>query len=161
MEDLFKGRAGNIDEVMARVKSAAVELGLPFVDRTHTYNSRGAQELGKWAEEKGRGEEFHHAAFHAYFAEGKNIAEPEVLKEIAGRAGLSEGEAKEAIGSEKYKAAVDSDWELSKEKRIRAVPTFFANGSQLVSRLVGAQPYEALERLLIEAGIPRRSEKSG
>ncbi len=79
LEELFRGRNSDMDEMMARLKRVAREEGLPLGDRRRTYNSRLAQELGKWAEEKGRGEDFHAAVFRAYFADGKNIGKQQVL----------------------------------------------------------------------------------
>ncbi len=73
----------NIDQVMAGLKQKATELGLPFGDRKRTYNSRLAQELGLWAESKDRGDAFHMAAFKAYFVDGKNLAQKEVLVDLA------------------------------------------------------------------------------
>ena len=144
LEELFVGRDINIPAMLARLKKAACELGLPWGERTRTYNSRPAQELGKLAEEKGKGDEFHKAVFHAYFLEGKNIAEKEVLGELAGRVGLVKEEAFEALETRRFSAAVDNDWRLSREWGITAVPTFVMNGE----RLVGAQPYEVLEEFV-------------
>jgi predicted DsbA family dithiol-disulfide isomerase len=79
LEELFAGRPINIEEMLARMRNIAGELGLPFGDRQKTYNSRLAQELGKWAESQGKGDEFHDAAFRAYFAEGLNIGDTMML----------------------------------------------------------------------------------
>lgn len=141
LEELFAGRDINIPAVLARLKKVAGELGLPWGDRTRTYNSRLAQELGKWAEAKGRGDEFHNAVFRSYFVEGKNIAKKEVLGELASRVGLAKEEAFEILESRSFKAAVDEDWRLSREWGINAVPTFVIGGD----RLVGAQPYPVLD----------------
>ena len=43
-------------------------------ERTRTYNTRKAQELGLWAMDSGRGDPFHQAAFRAYFVHGRNLA---------------------------------------------------------------------------------------
>jgi len=59
--------------MVRRLRFQAMELGLPFGERTITCNSRLAQELGLWAESKGKGKQFHNAAFRAYFAEGHNL----------------------------------------------------------------------------------------
>ena len=141
LEELFAGRDVHIPAVLARLKKVAGELGLPWGDRTKTYNSRRAQELGKWAEEKGKGNEFHNAVFRAYFVEGKNIAKKQVLGDLASSVGLVKEEAYEILESGSFKAAVDQDWRLSMEWGIVAVPTFVINGA----RLVGAQPYGVLE----------------
>ncbi len=135
------------------VKKAADEAGLPFGDRAKTYNSRLAQELGKWAESSGKGDSFHHAAFKAYFADGINIAKSSALVDIAVSVGLPRTESEAVLVKRSFKAAVDEDWLLSKKIGITAVPTFVMNKD----RLVGAQPYEMLENLMETQGVKKRS----
>ena len=72
LADLFAGRY-DIDAMMQRCAEVAKEIGLPFGNRTYTYNSRRALELGKWAEEQGAGEAFHMTVYRAYFVDGSNI----------------------------------------------------------------------------------------
>ncbi len=142
----------NIPQAMARLKKVAGELGLPWGERKRTYNSRLAQELGKWAESKGKGDAFRDAVFRAYFVDGRNIAKPDVLAEVAKTAGLSEKEAGEVLQARSFRDAVDADWSLAGSMGIEAVPTFVIDGGELV----GAQPYEALEGLLLDHGVKRR-----
>ena len=130
--------------MIGRLRQVAEGLGLPFGERRRTYNSRLAQELGLWAEAEGRGDAFHHAAFKAYFAEGKNLAEPSVLMELAQAAGLSRDGAGKVIRERTFSAAVDRDWAASRRMGITAVPTFVMGER----RLVGAQPYEKLAELV-------------
>jgi len=137
---------------MARLKKVADEEGLPLAERKMTYNSRMAQELGKWAESKGKGESFHHAAFHAYFAEGKNIGKIQELVNVAKSVGLSGEEAQEALQTRAFKEAVDLDWSRSRSLGVTAVPTFLVNERFVV----GAQPYEVLEQLLNVGGVKKR-----
>ena len=119
--------------------------GLPFnPDRAMSYNSRRAQELSKWAEEKGKGDEIHDALFRAYFVDVKNIGKVEPLAEVAQSIGLPADEATDVLLSRKYKQAVDGDWQRCATYGVNAVPTFLA-GKYL---MVGAQPYEELERLV-------------
>jgi predicted DsbA family dithiol-disulfide isomerase len=130
------------------MKTLMEEEGLPYnTERKMTYNSRLAQELAKWAEGKGKEDEFHDRTFHAYFVEGKNIGSREVLVEIAAAAGLPADEATDVLQSRSFKEAVDTDWKRCAQLGINAVPTFLA-GRYL---LVGAQPYEALEKLIRRA----------
>ncbi len=142
----------NIDQIKARLRKAAEEAGLPLGERQKTYNSRMAQELGKWAEEKGKGEEFHNAVFRAYFVDGINIAKIEELVSIARKAGLPEEEAREVFQARTRKAAVDFDWERSHQYGITAVPTFVIAHKGVV----GAQPYEVLASFLEENNIKRK-----
>ena len=69
--------------MLDHMKQVAKEQGLPFGDRKMTFNSRLAQELGKWAEQMEKGDAFHDAVFRAYFADGRNIADANVLADIA------------------------------------------------------------------------------
>jgi predicted DsbA family dithiol-disulfide isomerase len=134
------------------LRKAAEEAGLPLGDRQKTYNSRLAQELGKWAEEKDRGEEFHHAVFRAYFVDGINIARMGELVSLAKVAGLSEPEARKTLELRTHKAAVDADWKKSRQLGVTAVPTFVLDQKGVV----GAQPYEVLEHFLEENEIKRK-----
>jgi predicted DsbA family dithiol-disulfide isomerase len=129
--------------------------GLPYGQRTHTYNSRLAQELGKWADTQEQGAAFHDAMFHAYFVAGQNIAQIDTLVQIAEDVGLSAAEARAVLTERRFQAAVDADWARSRAFGITGVPTFVANGHGVV----GAQPYEILERLLVIAGAqPRQGQ---
>jgi predicted DsbA family dithiol-disulfide isomerase len=128
-----------------RMKVNMDHEGLPYnVNRTKSYNSRLAQELSKWADTKGKEEEISDALFRAYFVEVKNIGKADVLAEIAAENGLSADEAQEVLSGRLFKDAVDNDWRRCAAIGVNAVPTFLA-GRYL---MVGAQPYEELERLV-------------
>ena len=155
LQDLFAGRDMDIPAMLARLKRVASDLGLPWGDRERTYNSRSAQELGRWAEQQGKGDEFHHAVFRAYFVDGKNIAKRDILAALAKGVGLGENKALEALQSGTFQTAVDEDWRLSREWGITAVPTFVMDHNALV----GAQPYEVLEQFLRNNGVQERKGK--
>ena len=138
--------------MMDHLRKTAADLGLPFGERKRTYNSRLAQELGLWAESKHKGDAFHTAAFSAYFADGKNIAKVPVLVDLAASVELPREEAEAVLATRAFKAAVDADWSLAREKAVTAVPTFVLNQE----RLIGAQPYEMLERLMEANGVQKR-----
>lgn len=129
---------------MNHLKTTAAKLGLELGTRKMTYNSRLAQEVGLWAETKGRGHQFHMEAFKAYFVDGKNIAKKEVLFDLVKKSKLDLKEAEAIIDERTFSNAVDSDWERSKKVGITAVPTFLIG----LDRLVGAQPYETLKKVI-------------
>jgi len=138
----------------ARLMQVARAEGLPFGHRDKTYNSRLAQELGKWAESKGRGKVYHDAVFHAYFAEGKNIGKIAELTALVGRLSLPEEEARKVLEERSFKELVDRDWQRSYRMGVSAVPTFLVGGQFLV----GAVPYEALEKLLLDNSVSKRQQ---
>lgn len=152
LEDLFRTSPEKIAAMLVHLKRTASDLGLPFGPRAMTYNSRLAQELGLWADSLGMGRGFHHAAFHAYFVEGRNLAKKEALLDICRQAGLPVAAAEEVIANRTFAEAVDSDWQAARELRVTAVPTFILGDSSLV----GAQPYEALEQLVRQGGAEKR-----
>ena len=75
LEDLFRGRQIDLQAAHARLQALMDAEGLPYRRRTHTYNSRLAQELAKWAETKPGGDAVHDALFKAYFVDGWTIGD--------------------------------------------------------------------------------------
>ena len=141
--------------MMDHLKQVASKLGLPLGERKKTYNSRLAQELGKFAEWKGKGDEFHKAMFRAYFVDGQNIGKTSILVKLAESIHLNGKDAQKIIQDRTYKDAVDLDWKRSYELGVTAVPTFLFNNQQLV----GAQNFETLEKLLLSNNVKRRKLK--
>ena len=154
LDDLFAGRNVDRKAMHAQMKARMDAEGLPYGERTMTYNSRLAQELGKWADTQPGGDALHDALFRAYFVEGRDISDSAVLLEIASGVGLPVDGAREVLERRMFKDAVDADWKLSREYGITGVPTFVV-GRQGV---VGAQPYEALEQLVREAAPGEKAE---
>jgi predicted DsbA family dithiol-disulfide isomerase len=151
LADMF-GPGKDIATMNANMKKLMEQEGLPYGARTMTYNSRLAQELGSWADTQDRGEAFHQKIYQAYFVENKNIGDTDVLVSIAESVGLGGNEAHKIIQDRTFKEAVDKDWGKAHEVGVTGVPTFVANGSGVV----GAQPYEALEQLVQNAGARKK-----
>ena len=144
LAELFAGRNVDRKAMHAQMKARMDAEGLPYGERTMTYNSRLAQELGTWADTQPGGEALHDALFRAYFVDARDISQPAVLLDVVERVGLSVEGAREALERRTFKAAVDADWELSRRYGVTGVPTFVAGRHGVV----GAQPYEALEQLV-------------
>ena len=120
------------------------EAGLEYGERSHTFNSRLAQELGKWADTQNEKSEIHDLIYRAYFVEGKNISDMNELLKIAETAGFDRTSAKEILEERSFKLIVDEDWKKSRELGITGVPTF----QHKQNLLVGCQPYEILEHFV-------------
>ena len=148
LEDLFAGRGGDIDAMYVRMKGLMEAEGLPYGKRTHTFNSRLAQELGKWADTQEGGYAIHDALYRAYFVNARNIADTDVLLNVVREVGLPEDDARKVLENRTFKDAVDHDWARSHQSGVTGVPTFAAGGYGVV----GAQPYEAMEELVKNAG---------
>ncbi len=157
LEALFAGRNYDLEASYRRMKELMDAEGLDYARRTHTYNSRLAQELGAWADTLEGGEALHDALYRAYFVDGKNIGDADTLIGIVEAAGLPADEAREVLGERRFRESVDGDWERSRKLGVSGVPTFAAGGYGVV----GAQPYETLEKFLTEIGAGLRAGNGG
>ena len=128
------------------------EEGLEYGERTHTYNSRLAQELAVAGDEAGLTDPLHDALFRAYFVEGRNIGDVDVLFEIAESVGLDRARAEAALRGRTYRQAVDDQWRRALGMGVNGVPTFASGGYGVV----GAQPYPVLQRLVERVGAEKR-----
>jgi predicted DsbA family dithiol-disulfide isomerase len=144
LSELFAGREAEIEAMQARLAKAAAAEGLPLARRTRTCNSRYAQELGKWAESRGKGDPFRHGVYRAYFVEGCNIALIDELMRIVESVGLPLEEAQAALATRSFAGAVDADWQRAGELRITAVPTHICAGR----RLAGFGAYDDFVQLV-------------
>ena len=153
LEELFRGRNVDMLAMHARMQDLMTAEGLPYGRRTRTCNSRLAQELGKWADTERHTEAIHDALFRAYFVQGINIGNESELVDIARSVGLPADEARRVLEDRRFKDAVDTDWAKSRAYGVAAVPTFVSGGYGVV----GAQPYVALEQLLVQRGARRKA----
>lgn len=153
LRDLFAGREASLADMTARLGALMTREGLEYGHRTHTYNSRLAQELAVSGDEAGVTDALHDALFRAYFVDARNLASGEVLQDVARSVGLDPSETRAVIEGRRNQRAVDAHWRRAVSMGITGVPTFVANGFGVV----GAQPYEALEGLMARAGVGKRS----
>jgi len=147
LEDLFAGRGMDIPKMQAQMRERMKAEGLEYGERTMTYNSRLAQELGAWADTQEGGGAIHDALFRAYFVDARDVSDPEVLVEIAESVGLDSSGVRAVLEQRSFKAVIDADWSRSHQIGVTGVPTFLAGNSAVV----GAQPYETLVALVNQA----------
>ena len=146
LEELFAGRDFDIPAIQGHLRELIRLEGLPYGNRTHTYNSRLAQELSKWGERFPESSLLNQKIFEAYFVDGQNLANQNLLVKLAGEAGLSTQEATKVLEKRVFKEAVDIDWMRSRQIGISGVPTFVI-GQYGIS---GAKSYETLERFVFK-----------
>ena len=142
LEELFPGR--DLAPMKKRMQELMREAGLPYGDRSRTYNSRLAQELSKWACNHAKGEAIHNLLYKAYFVEGINIGKIEELMKIAQKAGLDPDSAKKILENREFKSDVDRDWQHSRKMGITGVPTTCSEDLTLV----GCRSYEEYEQFV-------------
>jgi len=154
LSDMFAGRGIDLNAMHQRMSEEMAAENLPYGKRTHTYNSRLAQELGKWGDTTEHGDALHDALYRAYFVDGRDISNVDELVAIAAATGLEESSARAVLTERQFSAAIDADWEKSQDYGVTGVPTFAVMGMGVP----GAQPYEVLQRL-VEKAIEVRDRK--
>lgn len=86
--------------------------------------------------------------FRAHFAEGRQLSDPDVLREVAGAAGLDPDVTEKVLAGDLYAPEVRSDEEAAAELGVTGVPFFLINGAWPIP---GAQDIETLGILLRRA----------
>ena len=80
-----------------------VPITLPKVSpQPHTHL---AFEGYQYAKDYGKGNDYNHRVHEAFFVEGQDIGQIDVLTRLAGEVGLNEKEFEEALGTRKYREA--------------------------------------------------------
>lgn len=100
-----------------------------------------------YAKEKGKGTAYNERLLKAFFQEGLDIGDVEILMKLAVEVGLDETEYREAIESRKYKEAHQHALEDAYERAdITAVPTFIIGET----KIAGIHPKETIEEIIEE-----------
>ncbi|MNS27392.1 DSBA-like thioredoxin domain protein [compost metagenome] len=172
-------QAQNSREVLTRKygpQFAQMEARLAEVARTEgidyqggkvlAVNTREAHRLIGWALETAGPEAQHtltEALFHAYFTEGRNLADAAVLADVAAQAGLDRARAAAFLATDAQKTELDSEFQLARERGITAVPTFVFEDRWVVSGAQEAATFRQVldavaENLKAEAGAGEACE---
>ena len=138
--------------MVAKFKKMATDAGLPACELKKIFNSRSAHELGFWAKSLGKEDLYHNAIFIAFYGEGKDISDKQVLADIAETINLPGTDAVKHLKKGTFKSEVDSDWKLAKDLELVAAPTYIIGNN----KLVGAQPYQKLQKFIESNGAKKR-----
>jgi predicted DsbA family dithiol-disulfide isomerase len=143
-----------------RARGAAVGFSFNMDQRSRIYNTFDAHRLLHWAGlvprdtvpagHKGRQRPLKHALFSAYFSDGLNPSQPEVLIDLAGNAGLDKGRAHEILATKAYEPEVRAQQAHFLSLGIQAVPAIIINDAHLIS---GGQPVDVFEQALRQIAL--------
>jgi predicted DsbA family dithiol-disulfide isomerase len=123
-----------------RVTHMAATEGLAYdMDKAVVANSFDAHRLIQFAKSKAKGDEAEERIFRAYFTEGKNIADPEVLSALGTDIGLDKEEIEHVLNSSTFTEEVQNDIIEAQKIGVTGVPFFVFNRRYAVS---GAQEAE-------------------
>ena len=138
-----------------RQRGAVVGFNFDPARRSRVWNTFDAHRLLHWAELEGPAQQLalKKALFKAYFSDGENPSDAEVLVRLAGEAGLDSAQAHQILASDAYADATRQREQQYLQAGIRSVPAVILNRQHLVS---GGQPAEVFEAALRQvAGAAR------
>ena len=140
-----------MDANRAALRERAAALGFAYnVGRgSRVWNTFDAHRLLHWAglQDGARALALKQALLRAYFSDGENVSDREVLVRIATNAGLDAGEARRVLDSGEYADEVRAQERRFQQAGIHSVPATIVNGTHLIS---GGQPPGVFERALRE-----------
>ncbi|RYF71970.1 MAG: DsbA family oxidoreductase [Comamonadaceae bacterium] len=130
-----------------RERGAAVGFAFRPDGRPRIYNTFDAHRLLHWAELESVPKQvaLKKSLLKAYFTDGENPSDVEVLVRLCGEAGLDETRAREILASDAYAAETRAREQLYTGAGIHSVPAIIINNQHLIS---GGQPVEVFERAL-------------
>ncbi|MFE2636403.1 DsbA family oxidoreductase [Streptomyces scopuliridis] len=129
-----------------QVSARAAQIGLDFrLDSAIATNTRAAHQLIHFAGSRSRQHDMVQRLFRAYFTDGLNVGDHDVLAGLAAEIGLDRAAAREALDSGAFDSEVDTDVQQAGQLGIGGVPFFVFDGQYAVS---GAQPVEAFLQAL-------------
>ena len=144
--------------VYPMARSLGMTLRLPPVQP----RSRKALEAAEFARERGRYGAMHNALFRAFFEEGRDIGDVEVLLDIGGSVGLDREGLRVALDEGRYTEKVVADERLATRLGVDSVPTMFVTreGASLeeAEKITGAQPYSGRVEAAVEKALGRKKE---
>jgi len=134
-----------VNREQIRARAAAVGFTMNRDDASRVYNTFDAHRLLTWAKETNAQAALKAALLQAYFTDGKNIAERDVLLQLAAQVGLDIDEASDILASDRYGQEVRQEELLWKQRGITSVPAVVVNDRYLIP---GGQPPEVYEEQL-------------
>ncbi|SFQ54865.1 Predicted dithiol-disulfide isomerase, DsbA family [Roseivivax halotolerans] len=148
LEGKFGGKDGAVQAympVLQQAKDAGLEIDFEGIERTP--NTLDAHRLIHWAGIEGRQTAAVSALFRAYFKEGRDIGDHDVLADIADQIELDASVIHRLLASEADREEIANRDAAAREMGLTSVPTFIVAGRHAVP---GAQPPDLWKKVIEE-----------
>jgi predicted DsbA family dithiol-disulfide isomerase len=130
----------------------AARVGLPINPPRRNANSRRALETMELIRAR-RGDDaaaaFHHAVSRAFFVDGANVADPELIATQAKIAGVDPADVEKAWREHTYARAVDASIAASRLAGVRGVPAYGWPGERAISGMM--EPSQIVRALTVKS----------
>lgn len=143
------GDGPHLKAMSDNLKNAGTEAGIAFnfEAQDKTPNTLNSHRLIRWSESAGCQPEIVEALFKAYFIEGRDIGNADVLVDIAKSCGMDADLVADLLTKDTDMDLVRHEDNQARELGISGVPTFLINDGFMVG---GAQEPETLARLFLK-----------
>lgn len=161
--EYLKRRFGDVNRFAAAqgtLKDVGAEFGLTFdfAAIRRMPNTRRSHMLIAFAAGSGRQTDVKLRVLTAYFSEGRDIGDPDVLLQIAAEAGLDVAAARAALGDVGLHDRIEALEQQARRWNISGVPTFIFGRRFAFS---GAQPLSVFLQAIDDAAKPAASAETG
>jgi len=137
-----------LDYQASLVKTAQnAGVTIDFSKRLYYFNTQKAHQLMHWAEGFKKQTELNERLIKAYFEEGQDISNIDVLLDIAAQVGLDRIATENALSSAQLTQEIDRKIDRRKTFNIQSIPTFILSENTLIS---GSQSVEFFEKTLFK-----------
>ncbi|EIE52296.1 DsbA family oxidoreductase [Salipiger aestuarii] len=155
LETKFGGKQAAVDAYLPVAQEAeATGLNMRLDAITHTPSTLDAHRLIHWAGIEGVQTAVVSSLFAAYFTEGRDIGDHEVLGDIADACGLDASVVLRLLGSDADKREIVEMDATARGMGVTAVPTFVVAGKHAVP---GAQATELWSKVIAEVAAQDRA----
>lgn len=134
-----------------RLTGLGTELGFEFrfSDESRMVNTFKAHQLIHWAGPQGKEHPLKMALFEAYFRDGKDLNDNNVLVEVARGVGLNGAEALAVLEDGRYQGPVRQEEKFWTQNGIQGVPAVIFDRRHLITGAQGVDNYSAILKQLI------------
>jgi predicted DsbA family dithiol-disulfide isomerase len=131
--------------MMRNLRNMGAPFGITFVEITRISNSRLALQAAEFSRDHERFDAFHDALLNAYFSQGLDIGEIDVLLELGRAARLDSAHLRKALKSGTYLSRLKAMHDEASKAGVTGLPTFIFDGQKTI---VGVHPLDVFRKTL-------------
>lgn len=158
----IKAKYGSTDAQSHAAREQLVTLGTPlgidfrFTDESRIYSTFDAHRLMHLAEQTSKSHDLKMALFSAYFTDGRDVSDPDVLTSVAVSVGLDQAAVTDLLANDTFTAEVREKESFWTERGISGVPAMVFATRHLVTGAQGQDNYAQILRHLRDEADPTR-----
>jgi predicted DsbA family dithiol-disulfide isomerase len=148
LETKFGGQENAVrvySQIVEHAEAAKIKLDVAAIKRTP--NTLNAHRLIHWAKVEGKQNAIVDALFQAYFIDGRDIGDSEVLADLADGVGMDAAVVQRLLKSDADLEEIKQRDAMAREMGVNSVPTFIVGGQHAVP---GAQQPELWRKVIAE-----------